>query len=84
MITHILMSCFKTKNTESTERRKTTFPKETVENADTHKAVLNKTMTTQKWCEKYDFVAPLKKVNKKFKCKTFTKILLLFFSYVIR
>ena len=38
---------FKTKNTERTERRKTSFPKETVENADLHKAVLSKTMTTQ-------------------------------------
>ena len=46
------MSWFKTfdskqKNTESTERRKSNFPKETVENTDLHKAVLNKTMTTQ-------------------------------------
>ena len=38
---------FKTKNTERTERRKTSFPKETVENADLHKAMLSKTMTTQ-------------------------------------
>ena len=43
MMTHILMSWFK----ESTERRQTSFLKETVENADLHKAVLNKTMTTQ-------------------------------------
>ena len=39
MITHILMSWFKTleskrKNTESTKRRKTSFQKEIVENAD--------------------------------------------------
>ena len=27
-----------------------------------HKAVLNKTMTTQEWCVKYDFVAPLNSV----------------------
>ena len=33
--------------------------KETVENADLHKAVLNKAMTTQAYCVKYDFVAPL-------------------------
>ena len=46
---------------ESTERRKTRFVKETVENADLHKAVLNKTMTTQEYCVKYDFVAPFKK-----------------------
>ena len=44
---------------ESTERRKTSFLKETVENADLHKAVLKKTMTTQEWCVKYYFVAPL-------------------------
>ena len=43
MMTHILMSWFK----ESTERRKTSFLKETVENADLEKAVLSKTMTTQ-------------------------------------
>ena len=47
---------------ESTERRKTRFVKETVENADLHKAVLNKTMTTQELCVKYDFVAPLNSV----------------------
>ena len=29
----------KTKNTESTEKRKTSFPKELVENADLHKPV---------------------------------------------
>ena len=52
-MTHILMSWFK----ESTDRRKTSFLKETVENADLHKAVLNKTMTNQEWCIKYDFVA---------------------------
>ena len=43
IIWHILMSWFK----ESTERRKTSFLEETEENADLHKAVLNKTMTTQ-------------------------------------
>ena len=47
MITHILMSWFKIKNIESTERRKTSFPKEIVENADLHKPTLNKIMTTQ-------------------------------------
>ena len=57
MMTHILMSWFK----ESTERRQTSFLKETVENADLHKAVLNKTMTTQEWCVNYDFVVPLMK-----------------------
>ena len=29
------------------------------ENADLHYAVLNKTMTTQEQCIKYDFLAPL-------------------------
>ena len=43
MMTHILMPCFK----ESSERRKTSFLKETVENTDLHKALLNETMTTQ-------------------------------------
>ena len=43
IMTDILMSWFK----ESTEKRKTSFLKETVENADLHKDVLNKTMTTQ-------------------------------------
>ena len=42
-MTHILMPSFK----ESTERRKTSFLKERVQNADLHKAVLNKTKTTQ-------------------------------------
>ena len=56
MMTHILMSWFK----ESTERRKTRFVKETVKNVDLQKAVLNKTMTTQEYCVKYDFVAPLR------------------------
>ena len=46
MMTHILMSWFK----ESTEKKQTNFLKETVENADLHKAVLNKTMTTHKYC----------------------------------
>ena len=38
--------------------KKTSFLKETVENADLHKVVLDKTMTTQEYCV-YDFVAPL-------------------------
>ena len=46
MMTQILMPWFK----ESTERQKTSFLNETVENADVHKAVLNKTMTTQEYC----------------------------------
>ena len=49
MMTQILMSWFK----ESTQRQKKT-------NADLHKALLNKTMTTQQeYCVYYDFVAPL-------------------------
>ena len=36
---------FKTKITGSTDRRKASFPKETIENADLHEAVLNKAMT---------------------------------------
>ena len=47
MITCILMSWLKTKNTESTERRKTGFRKEIGDNAGLHKPVLNKIMTTQ-------------------------------------
>ena len=43
MMMHILMSCFK----ENAERGKTSFLKETVGNADLHKAVLKKRMTTQ-------------------------------------
>ena len=43
MMTHIIMSWFK----ESTERRKTSFLKETAENRALHKAVVNKTMTAQ-------------------------------------
>ena len=37
----------KTKNIESTERWKASFPKETVANAELHKAALSKTMITQ-------------------------------------
>ena len=44
---------------EGKERWKTSFLKETVENADLHKVVLKKTMTTQEKCVKYDFAAPL-------------------------
>ena len=42
-MTHVIMSGFK----ESTERRKLSFLKETIENADLHKVVLNKAFTTQ-------------------------------------
>ena len=47
MMTQILMSWFK----ETTERqKKTSFLKETVENAHLQKTVLNKIMTTQEYC----------------------------------
>ena len=38
--------------------KKTSFPKELVENADLHKPVLHKIKTTNEYV-KYDFVAPL-------------------------
>ena len=43
IMTYILMSQFKV----NTGRRKTSFRKETLQNADLHKAILNKTMTAQ-------------------------------------
>ena len=47
-------------NTKRAERqKKTSFPKEQIENTDFYKPVLNKIMTTQKQCVKYNFVAPL-------------------------
>ena len=55
MMAHILMSWLQ----EGTEKWKTSFLKETAENADLHKAIFKKTMTTQEKCVKYDFVAPL-------------------------
>ena len=39
--------------------KKSSFPKEQVENTDLYKPVLNKTMNTQEQCLKYNFVAPL-------------------------
>ena len=59
MITHIQNIWLKIKNTESTDRRKTSFPKEIVENADLHKTALSKIIITQEKCVNYDFVAPL-------------------------
>ena len=50
----------KTKNAESTERRKTSFRKEIVENANLDKLVLNKIMSTQEQRVKYNFIAPLR------------------------
>ena len=46
-----------------TEKWKTSFLKETVENADLHKTVLKKTISTQEKCVKCDFVRDL--YNKK-------------------
>ena len=48
------------KTQKNTERQKTTFPKESVENADFFKHILNKIMTRHKKCVKYNFVAPVK------------------------
>ena len=58
----ITLNSEQAENTKSTERQKkqTSFPKEQVENTDLYKPVLNKTMTTQEQCVKYNFVAPLK------------------------
>ena len=51
--------------TKKAERQKkqTSFPKEQVENTDLYKPVLNKIMTTQDQCIKYNFVAPLRHCN---------------------
>ena len=46
-----------------TKKLVTSFLKETVENADLHKAVLNKAMITKEYCVIYDFLAPLKNLN---------------------
>ena len=48
------------KNSKSAERqRKTSFLKEQVENTDLYKPVLNKVMTSQEQCVKYNFMVPL-------------------------
>ena len=57
------MSWFKTFNSykkiqKAQKGEKIIFQKK-VENVDLRKPVLNKIMTTQDWCGKYDFVAPL-------------------------
>ena len=39
--------------------KKTSFPKEQIENTDLYKPVLNEIMTKQEQCVKYNFVAPL-------------------------
>ena len=48
------------KHKKSRKTKKTSFPKEQIENTDFYRPVLNKIMTTQKQCVKYNFVAPLK------------------------
>ena len=52
-----MTQCLDSKKAHKDE--KLVFLKETAENANLHKAVLNK-ITTREQCEKYDFVAPLK------------------------
>ena len=46
-------------NTKAQKDKKTSFQKEWVENTDLYKVVLNKIITTQEQCVKYEFVAPL-------------------------
>ena len=63
MMTHNLMSWSETfdskqKTQKAQKDNKTIFPKEIVENADFHKPLLKKTMTTHEWI-KYDFGAAL-------------------------
>ena len=41
---------------------KNSFRNEIAENADLHKPVLKKIMTTQEQCVKYNFVAPLEMI----------------------
>ena len=47
-------------NSKSAARQKISFPKEQIENTDLYKPVLNKIMTAQEQCVKYNFVAPLR------------------------
>ena len=53
-----------TQNRQKTRKaqkdKNTSFPKESVENADLYKPALRKTMTTHELCVKYNFVSPLK------------------------
>ena len=46
-------------NTKSAEIQKSSSPKEQIENTDLYKPVLNKIMTTQEQCVKYNFAALL-------------------------
>ena len=56
-----------TQNSQETQKaqkdQKTSFPKESVENADFYKPILNKIMTMHEWCVEYNFIAPLKLCN---------------------
>ena len=51
------------KTQKAQKDKKTSFPKEKVENTDLYKPVLNKVMTTQEQCLKQNFVAPLNNKN---------------------
>ena len=50
------------KHKKHRKTKKTSFPKEQIENRDLYKPVLNKIMTAQEQCVKYNFAAPLRKV----------------------
>ena len=45
----IISNLDQTENTKSTERQKTSLPKEQIENTDLYKPVLTKIMTTQEY-----------------------------------
>ena len=55
----IMVNSEQAENTKCAERQKTNFPKEKVDNTDLYKPVLNKIMTKQEQCVKYNFEAPL-------------------------
>ena len=52
---------------KSVEIQKTSLLKASVENAEFYKPIMNKIMTTNKLCLKYNFVAPLSPTLKKWK-----------------
>ena len=60
--------------TENAERQKTGLPKEQAENTDFSKPVLNKIMTTDQSCLRYNFVAPLKTIAYAIKIQEFSEI----------
>ena len=51
------------KHKKRRKTKKTSFPKEKVENTDLYKPVLDKVMTTQEQCVKQNFIAPLTSKN---------------------